>query len=63
MPTEIVLPGNNFVKFSALVSEGYRLGASTFLTKPLEMQEVMQLAKWSKKLRLEVLPNGNVLSL
>src|SRR5687767_13454297 len=43
----------------ALVNEGYRLGASTFVTKPLEMQEMMQLAKWAKKLRLDVLPEGN----
>ena len=46
-----------------LVNEGYRCGAATFLTKPLSAEDLLQMLRAVKKLKLEQTPAGNVISL
>lgn len=46
-----------------LVNEGYRCGATTFLMKPLQIEDVMQMVSAVKTLKLERRPEGNVISL
>lgn len=42
-----------------LVNEGYKCGATTFLTKPLRADDVMQMSKAVKKLKLVMQADGN----
>ncbi len=46
-----------------LVNEGYRCGAATFLTKPLRAEDLMQMLRAVKKLKLEPRAEGNVITL
>jgi len=46
-----------------LVNEGYKCGATTFLTKPLTEHDLMQMSKAVKKLKLITSPEGNELAL
>ena len=46
-----------------MVNEGYQLGASTFLIKPLRTEDVMQIASAVRGLGVERNEEGNVITL
>ena len=46
-----------------LVNDGYQLGASTFLIKPLRCEDVMQIASTVRGLGVERNEDGNVITL
>ena len=46
-----------------MVNEGYRCGAATFLTKPLRAEDLMQMLKAVKRLKIEHTADGIVVSL
>ena len=56
----IMLPGVQDLK---LVNEGYQIGASTFLVKPLRSEDIMQIASAVRGLGVERNEEGNVLTL
>ncbi|HEX7861755.1 MAG TPA: response regulator [Verrucomicrobiae bacterium] len=46
-----------------MVNEGYRCGAATFLTKPLRAEDLLQMLKAVKRLKVEHTADGIVVSL